>query len=60
MHKNKRAQLVEEIIELAYASLESHMGWTQTKKLPRKETPHFHKKSIQEYAKIIINASKLY
>lgn len=58
----KKARRVEKAIKLTWSSLKSHLPWARTKQkgMPKKESPRFHKKCVQEYADTIRHLSKLY
>lgn len=60
MEKNKKSQEIEKAIRLAWSSLESHLGYTHSGKLPSHESREFHQKCVGEYAEIINVLSKLY
>jgi hypothetical protein len=55
---DKRAQLIEEGIKLAYSSLDSHLLFTHSK--AKDGSKKFHKDCIKEYARLITILSQLY
>lgn len=57
MKTKDRAKLVEEIIRLAYSSLESHLHYTHRASAEGKT---FHRACVKDYARIIKAASLLY
>ena len=64
MEKNQtqtqRPQEIEKAIRTVWDSLESHLMYTHSGKLPPHETREFHKKCIKEYAEVISILSQLY
>jgi len=61
MEKVNRAKCIDEIIRIAYDSLETHLSWTYSKGKPRTGgNIKFHQLCVKGYARQILLASKLY
>lgn len=60
--KKKRAKIVASCIRDAYASLESHLDYAsgKIKDIENIGSCKFHKKCVNEYAKLIVKLSQLY
>lgn len=55
--KSQNPKEIEQAIKLAYSSLVSHLHWTYARS---SEGANFHKRAVQEYAKIILILSNQY
>ncbi len=63
----KRAKRIDRAIRLAIDSLQTHLPYTHSNSPQemkemgvRRETPHFHKKCVREYAQVIHDLANLY
>lgn len=57
MKAKEREKVIEELVRLTWASLESHLSGTHSK---TPEGEKFHKECIQDYARMIKLLSELY
>lgn len=60
MTKKERAKLIEEAIKIVTDSLTSHLPYTHEPDTNTEGNDDFHKKCVEEYARVIEILSKLY
>jgi hypothetical protein len=60
MKPDERAKKIEEIIKIVYDSLDSHLPYTHQSDDGVKASKKFHKKCVEEYARIIKLLSEIY